>query len=264
MASPKKESRPIKIFWTKFTRKSYVLIKKIKGIVPVLLLPLKSLKDAYQQWPRLLQIGSIYLLALILAGAIYLWRSAQLRTINPYTDKIIFAEIEEGILPGMEGGNPVLKEPGDTAAVEPAITGPEVQPPEPLPQPVWPVQGKVLRKFDDSCLESLAPLDYVRRRKCKWIEIEAAPGAEIGSMLAGSVEKIIGAGYPGRALKIRHDNGLVAYYAAMDEIRVVEGQRVQCGENIGTVRQDDETALAYLYLEIWQEGRRIDPEAVLP
>lgn len=264
MASPKKESLSIKIFWTKIIQKYRYYIGKGRRLVPTLLILIKFLKAWFKRWPRIIQIGSIYLFALILASAVYLWRSAQLRTINPYADKMKFTELEDEGLAGLQDINPELKESGEVAAVEPAITGPEVQPAEPLPQPVWPVQGKLVRKFDDNYLESLAPLDYVRRRRCKWVEIEAAPGAEIGSIFTGSVEKIISTGYPGLALKIKHDNGLVAYYAALDEIRVAEGQRVYCGETIATIRQDDERSLAYLYLEIWQEGRRIDPLAILP
>ncbi len=264
MASPKKESLSIKIFWTKIIRKLRFYMGRGGRLATTLFFPLKLLKAGFKRWPRIIQIGSIYLFAVILAGAVYLWRSAQLRTINPYADKIKFIELEDENLRGLQEGDPELREPGEAVAVEPAITGPEVQPVEPLPQPVWPVQGKLIRKFDESYLESLAPLDYVRRRRCKWIEIETAPDAEICSIFNGSVEKIISTGYPGQALKIKHDNGLVAYYAALGEIRVVEGQRVHCGETIATVRQDDERSLAYLYLEIWQEGRRIDPLAILP
>lgn len=264
MASPEKGNPAIKIFWTRLIQKIRFYIGRGKERALVLLLPLKLMKAAYIRCPRVLQVGSIYLLALLLAGGLYLWRSAGLRTINPYADKIKFVELEDDALPGLKDHNPDLKAPDQAAVAEPAVAGPETEPSGTLPQPLWPVQGKLLRKFDDNYLESLAPLDYVRRRKCKWIEIETAPGAEIGSIFTGTVEKIISTGYPGQALKIKHDNGLVAYYASLGEIRVAEGQRVECGEIIATVRQEEASPQAYLYLEIWQEGRRVDPLSALP
>ncbi len=257
----------VKNFWTRFKQKGGFLLQKGKRYFSIVTLPFKLLKEKYQRWPRILQIGSLYLLVVILSGAVYLWRSAQLRTITPYIDdKFNFTELEDEELPENKDETVDQEPPGEPATEEPEADEP---PPvketeEPLPQTAWPLQGrKLLCGFGDY-LEEDHP--YYWGHISKWIEIESEPGEEVRSILNGTVEEIIERNYPGRALKIKHehDKDLVAYYAALDEISVVEGQTVKSGEFIATVRQGDEVNPAYLYLEMWQDGKRIDPLKVLP
>jgi len=63
---------------------------------------------------------------------------------------------------------------------------------------------------------------------------------------------------------VEHEKGLRSRYAHMKEIRVVEGQEVNKEMGLGTVGMTGWTTGPHLHLEIYQNGRAIDPLTVLP
>jgi len=176
-------------------------------------------------------------------------------------------DLEDGFLPE-KGAKGAVREQDDED--ETATTGagsggekPQKDPAAPL-RVVWPAQGRVLREFGDPV--AAAHMDKKGRTysMCRWLEIETEPGAEIVAIMSGTVEKIISCGYPGKAVKIKHENGRVVYYAALDKIKVAAGETVGCGQAIATVRPGEKAGPAYLHLEIKEKGRSIDPRRVLP
>ncbi len=234
-----------------------------------LALPLNVLKVKYRRWPRVLQIVTIYLLVVVLSGAIYVWRSSQMRTINPY--KLKFTELEgdntsknNEYLDQENKGEPVIVEPdpnemeGKSAEPAPAVTDPRAG-------AIWPVQGKLLRKSGDPCLEVLASSNSTLRRICKWVEIEAEPGAEVCSISDGEILKINDTGKPyGKEMIIQHEGGFKVYYGALDQVYVTVKQRVTRGAVIATVKRNPGGEKSYLYLEILEDGRPVNPLDILP
>lgn len=269
MTSSKKDKFSIKSLWIKFTQKVSLSAGSIKSRFSLLTFPLKALHKKYRRRPRALQIVSIYLLVIALSGAIYVWRSSQMRTINPY--KLKFAELEEDNT-AENGETTDGQNQGKPAIVEPDPMGMEEEPVEPLPvapKPpsgvVWPVQGRLLRKSGEPCLEVLGSSGSTLRRTCKWIEIEAEPGAEVCSMSDGEVLKINNTGKPyGKEMIILHGGNLKVYYGALDQIHVTEKEKVARGTVIATLKENPEGEKSYLYLEIQKNGRPVNPLDILP
>lgn len=267
MASQRKANKWSKVLRAKCAGTARLLLYKGKRFFSILALPFRSLQKKYLRWPRVLQVCSLYLLVLMLTGAVFLWRSAQLKTINPYIENLKMTDLEDGFLPEKGAKGAVREQDGeDETATTGAGSGgekPRKDPAAPL-RVVWPAQGRVLREFGDPV--AAAHMDKKGRTysMCRWLEIETEPGAEIVAIMSGTVEKIISSGYPGKAVKIKHENGRVVYYAALDKIKVAAGETVGCGQAIATVRPGEKAGPAYLHLEIREKGRSIDPRRVLP
>lgn len=68
----------------------------------------------------------------------------------------------------------------------------------------------------------------------------------------------------GNTVVVDHGNGLKSRYAHMKEIKVVEGEAVTKDKSIGNVGLTGWTTGPHLHLEVYQNGRAIDPAAILP
>lgn len=68
----------------------------------------------------------------------------------------------------------------------------------------------------------------------------------------------------GHTVVIEHENGLSSRYAHLKDIRVIEGEMVNKGQEIGTVGMTGWTTGPHLHLEIYEDGRVINPVQVLP
>ena len=68
----------------------------------------------------------------------------------------------------------------------------------------------------------------------------------------------------GHTVVIEHENGLSSRYAHLRDIRVIEGEMVNRGQEIGTVGMTGWTTGPHLHLEIYEDGRAINPSLVLP
>lgn len=272
MASQKKD-KASGMAGPKIMETGRLLIRKGERIFSILASPFRLLKKRYLRWPRVLQICSLYLFVLLLTGAIFIWRSAQLRTINPYIENLEMSDLGDSDLlkdgkRSAWGRDHREQQEGESetaaAGAGPGEILPREEPPARSPSVVWPVQGRVLREFGDPVAAVHADNKGQTFTRCRWLEIETKPGAEVVSIMSGTVERIISAGYPGEALKINHENGRVAYYAALDKIMVTVGERISFGQAIATVRAGEKAGPTYLYLEIKEEGRPVDPREILP
>jgi len=97
------------------------------------------------------------------------------------------------------------------------------------------------------------------------IDILAPIGTEIRPIAKGRVvEASLGRIGWGNTVVVEHEKGLRSRYAHMKEIRVVEGQEVNKEMGLGTVGMTGWTTGPHLHLEIYQNGRAIDPLTVLP
>jgi hypothetical protein len=271
MASKKKVKLPVKKFWTRFIQKGKLLLRKGKRFISILAIPLNFLKDKYRRWPRILQIASLYLLVVILSGAVYLWRSAQLRTINPYLeDKFNFKELEDEDIPGNKEETLKQEEPAEAAEEEH-----EAAPPPPSEKTaeasrIWPVKSRELEFGYSEIFEKEPYMAIISHHGFNdAIGIKALPGKEVHSIAAGTVKEILDPYLPyGKMLVIEHEDNLKAYYGALDQIYVGIGQKVARGEVIATVGQNPEGD-SYLYLQLKRhEGEEdwvvVNPGEILP
>lgn len=68
----------------------------------------------------------------------------------------------------------------------------------------------------------------------------------------------------GHTVVIDHGEGLKSRYAHLKEIKVIKGEEIEKDFGLGTVGMTGWTTGPHLHLEIYQNGRAIDPLTVLP
>lgn len=99
----------------------------------------------------------------------------------------------------------------------------------------------------------------------KAVDVSAPVGTEIRPITDGVVvEARFGRIGWGTTVVIKHDDGLVSRYAHLKDISVIEGERVNRSSVIGTVGMTGWTTGPHLHLEIYEDGKAINPLAVLP
>lgn len=99
----------------------------------------------------------------------------------------------------------------------------------------------------------------------KAVDILAPVGTEIRPILKGKVvEASLGRIGWGNTVVVEHEMGLKSRYAHMKEVKVIEGERVEKDYVLGTVGMTGWTTGPHLHLEIYQNGRAIDPKEILP
>lgn len=97
------------------------------------------------------------------------------------------------------------------------------------------------------------------------IDILAPIGAEIRPLAKGRVVEVsLGRIGWGNTVVVEHEKGLRSRYAHMRDIRVVEGEEINQELVLGTVGMTGWTTGPHLHLEIYQDGKAIDPASVLP
>lgn len=68
----------------------------------------------------------------------------------------------------------------------------------------------------------------------------------------------------GNTVVVEHEKGLSSRYAHMKEIKVIEGEIIEKDYVLGTVGMTGWTTGPHLHLEIYQNGKAVDPQSVLP
>ena len=97
------------------------------------------------------------------------------------------------------------------------------------------------------------------------IDILAPIGTEIKPIAKGKVIEVsLGRIGWGNNVLVEHDSGLRSRYAHLDKIKVVEGEEINQELVLGTVGMTGWTSGPHLHLEIYQNGKAIDPASVLP
>jgi hypothetical protein len=113
---------------------------------------------------------------------------------------------------------------------------------------------------DDNMFVQSSTLD--RWIKHYALDLLADAGTAVNSMYDGTVIEVSSSYGYGNAVKIDHGNGVIATYASLDNVTVVNGQAVLKGEKIG------ETSIsamyefldgAHLHLEVEVNGIKTDP-----
>jgi len=114
----------------------------------------------------------------------------------------------------------------------------------------WPLKGAVGQKFHSfhRAIDILAPIGSIIKPIDKGRVVEA----EYGRL-----------GW-GNTVVIEHENKLKSRYAHLKDIYVIEGQTVTKEFPLGTVGMTGWTTGPHLHLELYQDGKPIDPLTVLP
>lgn len=265
MAAQKKQKIQVKLFVKRIRLKLGAFRERLRLRLASLR---QRLRGRGRVRPRLWQTALLYLLVLLLTGGVYLWRTARLRTINPYAEKISFREQEDPEPAPAHGG---AGEPEEAAepAVPAFISGDSLSGKDVSGRTfLWPVEGRsIVIEYGESAVEVLACLEEaVKWFYSKGLGIAALPGEQVCSIGAGRVKEVGEAGKPyGKELIIEHENNLTVYYGALEQIEVKKGDQVSGGAPIATVKASpQDEGEGYLYLEIREDGRPVDPLQYLP
>ena len=95
------------------------------------------------------------------------------------------------------------------------------------------------------------------------MDIAAPQGSPIRSVRDGRVVFAGERGGYGNVVIVDHGEGLQTRYAHCSELEVIEGQRVQAGEIVGTVGHTGRATGDHLHFEAQQNGRSIDPMKIV-
>ncbi|MFY9963159.1 peptidoglycan DD-metalloendopeptidase family protein [Pseudomonas sp.] len=115
----------------------------------------------------------------------------------------------------------------------------------------WPVKGAVIRRF--SAADKLN----------KGITISATQGQPIYASLGGKVAFAVNIRGYGNLIILQHGSSHASVYGHNSKLLVKEGQTVSKGQKIAEAGSLDADRVQ-LYFEIRQNGKPIDPLAVLP
>lgn len=161
----------------------------------------------------------------------------------------------------LDGPAPAASAPPGTAPPSPAEPSPTPGPVASIPEAraptaapsadwIWPVNGKVIDKFDE--------------KRNKGIAIAGKEGDPVVASADGQVV------YSGSGLRgygnlviLKHDDDFISAYAHNRQILVKQGQMVKRGQRIAEVGRSD-TTQPKLHFEIRRQGKPVDPLAYLP
>ncbi len=127
-----------------------------------------------------------------------------------------------------------------------------------------PVQGKVIRSFSgDTLVKDETMGDW---RTHNGTDFACKKEAEAVAFAAGTVISAEEKGLYGLCLTIDHGDGLVSVLAGLSSCKVKSGDKVTCGQVIGTCAGNMEAESAqesHVHLEVTKAGKYIDPMSLI-
>lgn len=134
----------------------------------------------------------------------------------------------------------------------------------PVPTYVQPVKGKVLRGFSgDTLVKDETMGDW---RTHNGTDFACKAKDEAVAFAAGTVTLVEERGLYGLCLTIDHGNGLISTLAGLSASKVKSGDKVTCGQVIGTCAGNLEAESAqesHVHLEVTKAGKYIDPVSLI-
>jgi septal ring factor EnvC (AmiA/AmiB activator) len=117
----------------------------------------------------------------------------------------------------------------------------------------WPVEGNILYRFG----RVVNPNNTMTR----WngLGIGAPQGTIVRAIASGEVVLADPIGTYGPTIIIQHGGGDYSVYGSLSHLDVRKGQRIQKGQDIGTVGATDPELPPHLHFEIRPRGRAVDP-----
>lgn len=98
------------------------------------------------------------------------------------------------------------------------------------------------------------------------IDIQGNVGDPIVAFAGGVAQVAPNNGAAGNTVRIQHDDGSMTKYFHLDSFSVRNGERVEAGQQIGTMGRSGNTPAqgdTHLHFELLRDGRRVDPMPVL-
>ena len=128
----------------------------------------------------------------------------------------------------------------------------------------WPTPGNRDINEADKAREGRGEFGTPRSggRRHGGIDIQGDVGDPVVAVASGTVVVRPNNGAAGNTVHVRHDDGTLTKYFHLDEFSVRNGQRVEAGQQIGTMGRTGNTPAqgdTHLHFEMWRDGRQVDP-----
>lgn len=91
------------------------------------------------------------------------------------------------------------------------------------------------------------------------VDIPAPAGTNIGAARSGTVIEVGSTAARGNYIKVQHDDGLVTLYQHCNSILAQQGDKVAQDQTIATVGSTGKVTGPHLHLEVWKNGKDVDP-----
>ena len=91
------------------------------------------------------------------------------------------------------------------------------------------------------------------------VDIPAPTGTNIGAARSGTVIEVGSTAARGNYIKVQHDDGLVTLYQHCNSILAQQGDKVAQDQTIATVGSTGKVTAPHLHLEVWKNGKDVDP-----
>ena len=122
----------------------------------------------------------------------------------------------------------------------------------------WPVEGKVIERFGRQRNPKFATVTV-----SNGIKIEAAPGTEVRTVFEGTVLFSQWFKGYGNLVIVDHGNRIFSLYGNAQSPRVTVGDRVSPRQIVANVGHSEDGSSGYLYFEIRQDNKPVDPRTWL-
>ena len=119
---------------------------------------------------------------------------------------------------------------------------------------LWPVKGKILRKFG-----KIRDEKYNTVISNPGIDINASAGTSVNAASTGETAYISWLRGYGSFIILDHGGGYYSLYAHLDDIYVETGQFITAGETIGTVGETGSLSGPMLHFELRYGKEQLDP-----
>ncbi len=120
---------------------------------------------------------------------------------------------------------------------------------------IWPVsKGVIVNRFGEHAHPILKNVSI----KNNGIDIQSMSDDVVLSVHSGEVSRVVGIPGYNTAVLVRHGKYLTVY-ANLREVSVKQGQKVNAGQIVGRIFNDESSNMAILHFEIWHESQKLDP-----
>ena len=121
----------------------------------------------------------------------------------------------------------------------------------------WPLHGYVTAEYARADPAAGTPPH-------EGIDLVAPEGTPVRAAGPGVVQQAGWDDELGNFVEIRHGFGYVTVYAHCRDLAVAPGDRVDAGQEIGTLGGTGNVTAPHLHFEVWKDGEAVDPRSVIP
>lgn len=122
----------------------------------------------------------------------------------------------------------------------------------------WPAYGNIVTEFGRQVHPVLGTVT-----ENSGIDIKSVAGNAVRTVSDGMVVTVTWLRGYGNTIIVMHDNSYYTVYSHVDNIRVVQGEYVDSGQQIASVSSDGSMDGTLLHFELWQEQEKLNPRSWL-